>query len=66
MRPKWKFISFHSDIMLIFMQYRCMVCAEHTIGRKSFWTHLMELLGDKGPGESCFGLFGDSVSVHAR
>jgi hypothetical protein len=34
--------------------------------QKSFWTHLMELLGDVGPMESHFFLFGDSVSVGAR
>jgi hypothetical protein len=34
--------------------------------QKSFWTHLMELLGDVGPVEPCFGLFGDSVNVDAR
>ena len=28
--------------------------------------HPMELLGDVGHVESCFGLFGDSVSVSAR
>jgi hypothetical protein len=30
---------------------------------KSFWTHLMELLGDVGYSKSRFGLFGDGVSV---
>jgi hypothetical protein len=30
---------------------------------KSFWTHPMELLGDIGHVESCFGPFGDNVSV---
>jgi hypothetical protein len=34
--------------------------------RKSFWTHPMELLGDVGPMESCFGPFGEGVSVSAR
>jgi hypothetical protein len=34
--------------------------------QKSFWTHKMELLGDVGHVESCFGLFGDSVSLDAR
>jgi hypothetical protein len=34
--------------------------------RKSFWTHLMELLGDVGHVESYFGPFGDGVSVSAR
>jgi hypothetical protein len=34
--------------------------------RKSFWTHPMELLGDVGHLESCFGRFEDSVSLGAR
>jgi hypothetical protein len=34
--------------------------------QKSFWTHLNELLDDVHHVESCFGLFGDSVSVDAR
>jgi hypothetical protein len=34
--------------------------------QKSFWTHMMELLGDVGHVESRFGPFGDSVSVGAR
>ena len=31
-----------------------------------FWTHTMELRDDMGHVESCFSLFGDSVSVGAR
>jgi hypothetical protein len=31
--------------------------------RKSFWTHLIELLGGLGYVESHFSLFGDGVSV---
>ena len=34
--------------------------------RKSFWKHPMELLDDEAQVESCFGPFGDSVSVGAR
>jgi hypothetical protein len=34
--------------------------------KELFWTHPMELLGDVSHVESCFGLFGDSVSVGAR
>ena len=34
--------------------------------QKSFWTHPMVLLGDVGHVESCFGAFGDGVSVGAR
>ena len=48
------------------VQDRCMVCVEHIIGRKSFWTHPMEFLGDVGHVESSFFLFGDSVSFGAR
>ena len=35
------------------------------LDRKSFWTHLMELLGDKAQVEAHFGAFGNSVSVGA-
>jgi hypothetical protein len=34
--------------------------------QKSFWLHSMDLLGDVGQMESCFGPFGDSVNLHAR
>jgi hypothetical protein len=30
-RLKWKLDSFHLEIVVIFTQYRCMVCAKHTI-----------------------------------
>ena len=33
------------------------------MAQKSFWTHLMELLGDVGHVESHFFLFGDSLGV---
>jgi hypothetical protein len=33
---------------------------------KLFWTHLMELLGDVGHVESCFGPLEDGVSIGAR
>jgi hypothetical protein len=33
--------------------------------KKLFWMHPMELLGDVGHGESCFGPLGDGVSVGA-
>jgi hypothetical protein len=36
------------------------------LAQKSFLTHLMELLGDVVHLESCFGPFGDDVSVSAR
>jgi hypothetical protein len=64
------------EIVLIFKQDRCMVCANRTIGarfalnvlqaQKSFWTHTIEHLGDVGHMESHFGPFRDSVSIGAR
>jgi hypothetical protein len=34
--------------------------------RKSFWVHLMELLGDVGQVEARFGPLGDTVNLDAR
>ena len=55
-----------SDILLILTQDRCTVCVDVPLAQKSFWTHLMELLGDVGHVESHFFPFGDSVNVGAR
>jgi hypothetical protein len=33
---------------------------------KSFWAHLIELIGDMGQVEARFDTFGDSVNVDAR
>ena len=54
------------ETVLVSLQDRCKVCAKCAMARKWFWTHLMELLGDTGHVESCFGSFGDGVSVGAR
>jgi hypothetical protein len=43
-----------------------MVCAELATDGKPFWTQPMELLGDMGHVESCFGPFGDGVGISAR
>ena len=66
MRLKWKLISVHFEIVLILMQDRCMVCAERTIGSKNVLDAPDGRLGDMAHVESCFGLFGNSVSVGAR
>jgi hypothetical protein len=58
--------SVRLEIVLILIQNRCMVALNVPQAPKSFWAHPMELLGDIGHVESCFGLFGDSVSVSAR
>ena len=61
-----KIISVHLEIVVILTQDRCTVCAERTIGS--------EIILDAPYGtprcvrhvESCFGPFGDGVSVGAR
>ena len=65
-RFKWKLISVRSEIVLILTQDSCTLCAERTIGLEIVLAHPMELLVDVGHVESCFGPFGDSVSVGAR
>jgi hypothetical protein len=47
------------EIVLILTQDMCMICTERSKGSKSFWTRLMELLGDVGYVESRFSPFGD-------
>ena len=64
MGVKWKLVSVRLKIVLVLVQDRCTVCAEQ--GLKSFRKHTMELIGDEAQVESCFGPFGDSVSISAR
>jgi hypothetical protein len=52
--------------VLILAQDRCMVCAECTRARKSFWPQPMELLGDIGQMKAHFSLFGDNVNLDVR
>ena len=59
-------VSIRFEMVLVSLQDRCAVCAKHTMAQKSFWTHPIELHGDMGHVESCFGSFGDGVSVGAR
>jgi hypothetical protein len=54
------------EIVLIFMQDRCTVCGESTIGSKIIFDASLELLGDMGLLESRFSLFRDSLSFSAR
>ena len=53
-------------IVLISTQDWCNVCAERTIGSKSFWTHTMVLLRDVGQVEAHFSPFGESVKLDTR
>ena len=65
-RLKWKLILVHLEVVRNLTQERCVVCAERAIGLEIIFAHLMELLGDMGLVESCFGPYGGSVSVGAR
>jgi hypothetical protein len=76
MYVKWKLVLVHLETVLVSAQDRCTVCSECTIGLeiifflntawKSFWMHLMELLGDVGQVDAHFGLFGDSVNLGTK
>jgi hypothetical protein len=65
-RLKWTLVSVRLEIVLILTQNRCIVYAEGTIGSEIILDAPDEFLCDVGHGESCFGLFGDGVSVSAR
>jgi hypothetical protein len=36
------------------------------VAQKSFWIHLMVLLGDEVKEDTCLGPFGDSANLDAR
>jgi hypothetical protein len=55
--------SVRLETVLVSMQDRCTVCAKRTKARKSFWTHMMELLGDVCYVESYFCPFGHRVNI---
>jgi hypothetical protein len=61
-----KLISVRLEIVLILTQIGARFAPNVPQPHKSFWTYLMELLCDVSHVESCFGPFGDSVSVGAR
>ena len=54
------------DIVLILTQDRCMVCVERTIASEIILDAPDGLQGEVGHVESCFGPFGDIVSVGER
>jgi hypothetical protein len=62
----WNVVLVQLENELASVQERCTVCAERSRAQKSFWTHPMELIGDMGLVESCFGPFKNGVSVRAR
>ena len=62
----WNLVFICLETVLASVQDRCTVCAKRTIGSEILLDVPMVLLGDVGHVESCFGPFGDSVSVGAR
>ena len=62
----WNLVSVRLEIVFVWVQDRCTVCAKRTIGSEMFWMHPMELLRDVGRVESRFSPFGDSVCMGAR
>jgi hypothetical protein len=62
----WNLVLVSLEIMLVLVQDRFTVCAEHTTGSETFCTHTMELLGDWGHVECRFGLYADSANLDAR
>ena len=62
----WMLVSDRLEIVLILTQDRCKFALNVPYAQKSFWTHPMELLGDVGHVEYCFGPFRYSVSVSGR
>jgi hypothetical protein len=57
---------FRLEILLILMQDRCTVRSDVPLALKSFWMHLIKLLGDVGHVKFHFGPFRNIVSVGAR
>ena len=62
----WNLVSVYLETVLLLVQDWCTVCAKHTIGLEIILGARDGILGDVGHVESCFGAFGDSVSVSAR
>ena len=59
----WNLVSIRLETVLVSLQDRSKVCANHTMAQKSFWTHQIVLLGDEAQVEAHFGPFGDSANL---
>jgi hypothetical protein len=62
----WNLVSVRLETVLLSVQYRCMVCAEHTNGSKIILVHPMIHHGDEGQVEACLSPFGDSANRDTR
>ena len=61
----WKLVSVRLEIVLVSVQYRCMVCAKRTIGLYIVYNAPMVLLGDEAQVEARFSPFGDSAMLES-
>jgi hypothetical protein len=59
----WNLVLVYLGMLLVSVQYRCIVCAECTIGSEII---LDALLGDEAQVEACLRPFGDSANLDAR
>ena len=62
----WNLVLVCLETVLVWVQGRCMVCANVPYTQKSFRTHPMVLLGDKARVEARFSPFGGSANLDAR
>ena len=62
----WNFVLVLLEIVLALVQDRCTVCTNCTIGLEIILDAPDGILGYVGHVESCFGAFGDGVSIGAR
>ena len=62
----WELVSFYLEIVLLSVQDRRTVCAEHTIGSDIVFNAPMVILGDEAQVEATFSPFGDSANLVAR
>jgi hypothetical protein len=61
----WNVVSVYLEIVLVSVQDRSMVCAEHTIGSKNVLDTHDGTARCLGHVESRFGLFADSANLNA-
>ena len=62
----WKLVSVCLEIVLVLMEDIAQFVPNVPLAQKSFWMHLMVLLGDVDQAEARLNPFGDSVNLGAR
>ena len=62
----WNLVSVRLEIVFVWVQDRCTVCAKRTIGLDIVFNTSMVLLGYEAQVEACFSPCGDSGNLDAR